>query len=506
MRPFAELLERARGVQGRLVAVMIGPPLVPVLLALGCALIWGVGVVRHARHELVAQRATALGRSMGQWVRQALDLAPTGTPESLRVLGVLATAWVDGAGGVRLTGGILTDAGVFADAGRLAAQEGTVVAGPLRSFPVPGVVVGLREGDGLRCLFLDLAALGRWLDSARQADDHAAVLVEGGRVERGPAPEESWERASASVPGLPWQVELAAAEDWTLSAERWLALFLAVVLVAGGLVVVGLALRTSGAVARLIAQYDAQHSALRDALSRAELLAQLGSMAAGFAHEINNPLQVMKSEQSYMRLLLDSVLERCPQARESASELQESMRQLEGQIQRCSRITHAILGFGRLSAGEPHVVDLCRFVPEVVSTFRSMADAAGAGLEVTCAAEAVLVRLDPAKLQQVLANLLSNAIHAVEGRAGARVAVTVRAEAERAVIGVEDNGCGIAPEHREAIFTPFFTTKGPDKGTGLGLPICLALVQALEGTMDFDSEVGQGTRFVVTLPRLAPAR
>ncbi len=505
MRRFAELRDWIRTVQGRLMVVMVVPPLVPVVLTLACALVWGVGVVRHARQEFVAQRAGAIARSLGQWVQRTVEIAPMGTEASLRALGGLAIAWIEEPAAIQVTAGVVVDANVFLDAVQLLAEDAPLVSGPLRTFPVPGIVVGLRQPGGLRCLFLDLGAVEQWVDGLRRSEEAVILHLGGGRVERGPLADGSWTRAVAAVPGLPWTVELASSEEWGLSAERWLGLFLVVLLVAGGVVVVGLAVRTSGAVARLLAQYNAQHDALRDALSRAELLAQLGSMAAGFAHEINNPLQIMKSEQAYMRVLLDAMLASCPQAQQSGAELQESMRQLEGQIQRCSRITHAILGFGRLSAGEPHIVDLCRFLPEVVSTFRSLAEAGGARLEVACASDRLLVRLDPAKLQQVLANLLSNALHAVEGKAGAFVQVSGVAEGDRVLVIVEDNGCGIAPEHRESIFTPFFTTKGPDKGTGLGLPICYALVQTMGGSLDFESTLGQGTRFVISLPRLLPA-
>ncbi|MEJ5242857.1 MAG: HAMP domain-containing sensor histidine kinase [Desulfomicrobiaceae bacterium] len=506
MRPLPELFAWARGVQGRLIAVIVGPPLVPVLLALGCALVWGVGVVHHAHQEVVRQRATTVARVVEQWVRQTLEVAQVVPVESMRAWGVLAVGRVDDAGEVHFQGGVLAPEAALAAARDVLVHQGPLVAAPLQTQPVAGVVVGARRGDGLHWVYLEANALARWLDLARQKREHVVLQVSGGRVERGDAPQEGWEMARVGVPGLPWQVEVAAPQEWGLFVERWLGLFLAAVLVAGGALVVGVALRTSSAVTRLLAQYHTEQESLREALSRAELLAQLGTMAAGFAHEINNPLQVMKSEHAYMRMLLEQLRAVCPDASGPGEELLESMSQLEGQIQRCSRITHAILGFGRLSSGaESRVVDLCRFVPEVVSTFHSMAEGMGAQLESSALPEPVMVRLDPAKLQQVLANLIVNALHAVEGR-GPQSRVTVRVEVaehgEETCIVVEDNGCGIAPEHQEAIFTPFFTTKAPDRGTGLGLPICHALVQAMGGRIDFSSELGRGTRFTVTLPRL----
>jgi signal transduction histidine kinase len=109
----------------------------------------------------------------------------------------------------------------------------------------------------------------------------------------------------------------------------------------------------------------------------------------------------------------------------------------------------------------------------------------------------------PEELNQVLTNLIQNAIEAVPEGVG-RVRVTGRVPEDGQIeMRVADNGPGIPAEVREQIFTPFFTTKGPGKGMGLGLTITWRVVKALGGTIEVSSQVGEGTEFVVRLPRLA---
>jgi C4-dicarboxylate-specific signal transduction histidine kinase len=113
------------------------------------------------------------------------------------------------------------------------------------------------------------------------------------------------------------------------------------------------------------------------------------------------------------------------------------------------------------------------------------------------------VRLMPQALQQVVVNLVQNALDAVEDAAEPAVTVRTRREGDRAVIEVEDNGRGISPEHRDRVFEPFFTTKPLGKGTGLGLSISYKIVKQHHGCCRYASTPGRGTVFTVSLP-LAP--
>jgi two-component system NtrC family sensor kinase len=118
--------------------------------------------------------------------------------------------------------------------------------------------------------------------------------------------------------------------------------------------------------------------------------------------------------------------------------------------------------------------------------------------------EGAVVRADPAQLQQVLINLLNNAMDAIidrRGTSGGRLSVAVRlTDLGEVKIEVVDNGSGIRPENLEKVFSPFFTTKPVGKGTGLGLSVCYGIVNGMGGSMEVASELGKGTTFTVRLP------
>ena len=116
------------------------------------------------------------------------------------------------------------------------------------------------------------------------------------------------------------------------------------------------------------------------------------------------------------------------------------------------------------------------------------------------------MQVDPGRLQQVLLNLLNNAIHAVgdvtDGRTG-DISLTCAPEgSDRVRISIRDNGMGITPENQKLIFTPFFTTKPAGSGTGLGLSVCHGLVDSMNGVLDFESVPGRGSTFFIVLPRV----
>jgi ActR/RegA family two-component response regulator/anti-sigma regulatory factor (Ser/Thr protein kinase) len=142
-------------------------------------------------------------------------------------------------------------------------------------------------------------------------------------------------------------------------------------------------------------------------------------------------------------------------------------------------------------------------VAEVVRTAGRRAAGAAPAVRVRLAADLPDITAAPADLQQLIGNLVNNAVDAVEGRDGAAVEVATAREDDGLVLTVKDNGHGIPPEILERIFDPFFTTKPVGKGTGLGLSICYGIVSKMGGEISVDSAVGEGTTFQVTLP-LAP--
>ncbi|MDZ7698003.1 MAG: ATP-binding protein [Deltaproteobacteria bacterium] len=310
-------------------------------------------------------------------------------------------------------------------------------------------------------------------------------------------------------------------KDWLLvvrqekaDAFRFLhtaAYIIIIVTLLGGGAIVGLALFLTDRIIRRMEGLDAEREQLGGQLIRASRLAELGEMATGFAHEINNPLQVMKSEQA----LIDSVLADLKdkgmlEPSDDLKELEDSIQQIGLQIRRCAEITQSILKFGRQSEPVLQDVNLQTFIPEVIKMVEKKADVHGINLEQRISEDTPLVHGDPGQLQQVLLNLLNNAMDAILSRHGTKggelMAEAGPGEDEDVQIQVKDNGIGINDADLKKIFTPFFTTKAPGKGTGLGLSVCYGIVDKMGGTMTVMSEKGKGSTFTITLPAARSGR
>jgi signal transduction histidine kinase len=265
-------------------------------------------------------------------------------------------------------------------------------------------------------------------------------------------------------------------------------------------------------------------------LIQTEKLSALGQLVAGVAHELNNPLAfvsnnivVLERDSAALRGLLemyrlgDGVLgEHTPELRrriETAAEEIDLPYTLHGQgellrrsrdgLRRIQRIVEDLCDFARLNESDVQEIgDLNRNIESVIHLVRGTA----AKHQVTLAAElAPLPRLtgSPAKINQVILNLLVNAIQAC-GRGGT-VTVRTRATAAGVEIHVLDTGCGIPAALHARIFDPFFTTKPVGEGTGLGLSVSLGIVQEHGGRIEVESAPGQGAHFTVFLPLLPPA-
>lgn len=275
--------------------------------------------------------------------------------------------------------------------------------------------------------------------------------------------------------------------------------------VIGGCLILVVAFYLTGWIVRRMARTDKEREQLSGQLIRAARLAELGEMAAGFAHEINNPLQIMKSEHTLMETILTG-FKHGAQLKESDDlmELEDSMNQIKLQIDRCARITQAILKFGRHSESAPQEIELSAFIPEVLGMIEKRAGTYGIKLEQDTLPHTPAIHADPSQLQQVLINLLNNAIDAIverHGSEGGELAVQARpSQNTQVAITVTDNGVGISDENLKRVFAPFFTTKPIGKGTGLGLSVCYALVNGMGGTMEVKTQKGIGTTFTLNLP------
>ncbi|HVU53346.1 MAG TPA: HAMP domain-containing sensor histidine kinase [Polyangia bacterium] len=217
-------------------------------------------------------------------------------------------------------------------------------------------------------------------------------------------------------------------------------------------------------------------------------LATLGQLAAQLAHEIGTPLS---SVSGHIQLALLQ--------RDLPGALRERLEVSAREVERISKIVRDYLDSTRPLEPERQPTQLPRLLEEAVELVRGTSPAPRA--TVTCEVDPALgaVVTDPGLLRQIVVNLVSNALDAVD-RAG-RVSIVAAAEDADVLITVSDTGHGIAPDDLRRIFEPFYTTKGRGKGTGLGLAICRQLTAALGGSISVQSQPGQGSTFYVRLPR-----
>jgi len=310
--------------------------------------------------------------------------------------------------------------------------------------------------------------------------------------------------AVAPIKGTLWLLVVRQKTSEAFAEFDWAARTIALVSLAGGIFIVSLAILVSSRVVAILRSKEAERREMENHLLRAARLAELGEMSAGFAHEINNPLQVMKSEIALMEMNAAALKEDQPLEEADKKELQSSLEQVNFQIDRCAAITRSILKFGRYPGPENTAVDLHVYLPEVTLMMQRKAKVSGVDFSLIIPAEIPRVMADPGQLQQVLVNVLNNALQAIEERHGfeggvLRVSVS-RTPPDLVQIEVEDNGSGMSRDVLAKIFNPFFTTKAPGKGTGLGLSVCHAIMDGMGGGITAQSREGKGAVFTMTLP------
>jgi signal transduction histidine kinase len=229
-------------------------------------------------------------------------------------------------------------------------------------------------------------------------------------------------------------------------------------------------------------------------------MAAVGELAAGIAHEINNPIAFVRSNLSQLRghwkALRGSLDPQDAALRDLVGDgdalIEES---LEG-VDRAAEIVRGVRGFSHMGSGERVPANLNLLLDDVLHMVSSKLRGRAT---VECRyVDVPEIRCTPHELKQVFLNLLVNAAQAVQE--GGRVQVATLRGRDHVAVVVEDDGCGIEPENLDRIFDPFFTTKPVGEGTGLGLGLAYQIVQSHGGAIHVRSEPGRGTRFLVKLP------
>ena len=229
-------------------------------------------------------------------------------------------------------------------------------------------------------------------------------------------------------------------------------------------------------------------------LLQSEKQASVGRLAAGVAHEINNPLTGVLT---FSHMLL--------QRKDIKEDIRSDLETIAQQTERVRKIVKNLLDFSRQTELNPELTDINQLVESVVSMMRNQALVKGIDLQCNLDEGLPLLTLDANQIQSVLFNLLLNALDATKQDETIVVTTGIgisgnAADPQGVEITVRDTGCGISAEHLDKLFDPFFTTKEVGRGTGLGLAVSYGIVQRHGGTIWVQSEVGKGSTFTVWLP------
>ena len=224
-------------------------------------------------------------------------------------------------------------------------------------------------------------------------------------------------------------------------------------------------------------------------IMKSERLATLGQLAAGVAHEINNPLGAILM---YSHLSLEET--------ETEDPRRKNLEKVVGEATRCKNIVRDLLDFARQSEPKVEKVDANEILKRTFSLLRNQALFQNINITTTFSPFLPNTRMDAGQIQQVFTNILLNAAEAMDGEGELTVVTRMAKDGEFIEIKFMDTGCGIPQENLEKIFDPFFTTKEVGRGTGLGLAVSFGIIAKHEGTIEVESNLGKGTTFVVRLP------
>jgi signal transduction histidine kinase len=230
---------------------------------------------------------------------------------------------------------------------------------------------------------------------------------------------------------------------------------------------------------------------------RSEKLASVGRLAAGIAHEIGNPIGIILG---YLELINKN--------KSSEDEKKDFLNRIQSEITRVNKIIRQLLDFSRPSNGEPQETHIHELIMNTVDILIPQPVMGAIRIDYQLKANNDEIIADPNQLQQVFLNVILNAADSLaeednrKGKDSEKVLTILSVNANDAMeLRFEDNGSGISEEELAQIFDPFYTTKEPGEGTGLGLSVCYRIVEGLGGTIRAESEKGQGTKIIITIPQ-----
>jgi len=275
---------------------------------------------------------------------------------------------------------------------------------------------------------------------------------------------------------------------YTLKSEMFFILGVSIV------IIVIASIRLSNLVTNRIKTADERRETAMKELQHTQKLSSIGRLAAGVAHEINNPLAIINEKAGLMKDIISFSKDF-----DLKDEFLKHNDSIINSVSRCRSITHRLLGFARRFDINFEKLDINSIVKEVLGFLEKEASYRQIELVLTLNSEIPQVFSDKGQVQQVFLNILTNAMAAVEN--GGKIEIISYYLSDQKMIGIDfkDNGYGMSDEVKKHIFDPFFTTKR-GQGTGLGLSITYGIVKKLKGKISFDSRENQGTTFTILLP------
>lgn len=242
-----------------------------------------------------------------------------------------------------------------------------------------------------------------------------------------------------------------------------------------------------------------QWKEIQEDLIRVDRLAEIGRTSSGIIHEINNPIAVIGEIAGWIEAVAADAKGLNPEDRE---EIETAVQHIREQTRRCRSITHQVLSFVRDSGPSKTSIDIHQLLEETASFLHPDLKYKEIEVVLNLMEGPLLMDSDKQLLEQVLVNLMSNAVYAVKEKkeTGGRIQIETVRDESMIEIRISDNGIGISEENQKRMYDLFFTTKPRGKGTGLGLPICRNIISKLGGSLAFKSEAGEGTTFFIRLP------
>jgi two-component system NtrC family sensor kinase len=269
-----------------------------------------------------------------------------------------------------------------------------------------------------------------------------------------------------------------------------------IMMLLGPLCIIIMAITLSKIIINRIARIDEEKQLMNAKVVETGKLASVGELAAGVAHEINNPVAIMVEEAGWIGDLLE---DEEMQNSKNLAEFRRAIGQIKDQGKRCKEITQKLLSFARKTDGTVQDIEINEVLEELVALSAQRAKYALVTIQTHFHNNLPQLKLSLSELQQVFLNLINNALDAMEAKGGT-LTIDSRLENSRIVVEVSDTGMGIPEANLNRIFDPFYTTKPVGKGTGLGLSICYGIIDKMGGKIEVRSAVGQGTTFAIYLP------